>query len=625
MNAFKTWVARAVGLFTRCFWVGAAFAVVEFLAFYVIRLGVAKGGWFDHGLPGMVYGVRGGWQLLAHKVLAFGWITFGLALVFTCVYFLGTPFRERVGIKLTRAAVASAAGVYVFLEIFYVWGCYAPRPELLLLPSRVALPAAALFFGALLYSVGGLKVFQSLTSSRGGKVFAAGGFVIAAFLSYLPYPDRRPIPTGPNVVIITIDALRADRIGARGYDGKSLTPNIDRFAARATTFTRCWTAAPWTLPSLASWHTGLYPPVHGAGMKAPLYPRYTNLATLFYDKGYDTAAVVGNPMCEPCYGLNRGFRYYRSVDMLPGGVETRFYYTKLWWLLMTPERTYIDTTGTLRDRTVNYLRSRRGKKRPFFFWVHFMDPHRPYLPPSSYLPRLVRERYPKRVVKQPLPEGERFVQALYDGEVRFVDEAVGELLRELDAHDDRETVIIISADHGEELWDHGGTGHASSLYEEVLRIPFIFRVPGLADKGGTVTAQISSVDVFGTLAELCVLRVTTPTQSRSFVPLLKRRGDDAVRFAFATSPTQGDLGRIAVTDGKMKLIYSPGTQAFTCYDLASDPEERNPIGNPFILAPYLRALKSFQMDNERLKRVYGTTSEISPLMEKQLKAMGYIR
>jgi choline-sulfatase len=340
-----------------------------------------------------------------------------------------------------------------------------------------------------------------------------------------------------NVLLITLDTTRADALGAYGAPGGS-TPILDGLARDAIVFERAWTPVPLTLPAHASLLTGLYPRSHGVRRNGRFrLPANTpTLATVLRSAGYATAAFVSTAVLDRAYGLDAGFGLY---DDLRGtkAVERRAPITA--------------------SKAIDWLRS--APSQPFLLWVHFYDPHAPYEPPPAL--------------------AERFSDP-YAGEVALVDGEVGRLLETLDVEGlDYRTIVVVAGDHGEDRLQHGEPEHGVLLYETVLHVPLLVRVPARRDRGRREPARASLVDVCPTLLELLDISFPDPLQGR---PLLLRSGaarpaDHGV-FAETTLPasTYGWSALDAYGRDSWKLVDGPFPEL---YDLASDPREKRDLAS----------------------------------------------
>jgi arylsulfatase len=352
--------------------------------------------------------------------------------------------------------------------------CLAARTR----TTRAALSttAAALLFGGVLAA-----------TPRGTSGFRGGDG---------PCAEWRMTAAERSVLLITVDALRADAARSmRSYR---------RLAAEGVEFTQHVTTSPWTLPSLASLLTGLPPAAHGAGeslssrslvLRSPLRRDVPALAGLLGAHGLRTHAVVTNPYLTPRYGVDRGFCTFENVSMEGEAVRALGQTTQLRLARALAARWLpSDRAPVVRRRAERWLAEHAD--RPFLLWLHFLDPHAPYgdrdgSPTSLVLDLMAFQRdgatgTPFRGVGlarageyRPGPEERRRIRALYQDDVDTVDRELGALLDWLDARGiRRRTTVVLTADHGEEFWEHGGLEHGRSLHEEVLRVPLVVAVPG---------------------------------------------------------------------------------------------------------------------------------------------------
>lgn len=355
--------------------------------------------------------------------------------------------------------------------------------------------------------------------------------------------DRVRGRAGRNVVLVTIDTLRADHLGAYGYR-QGRTPRLDALAREGVVFENVTSQVPVTLPSHASLFTGMVPPTHG--VRDNTYFRLddgaTTLAEIMKAHGYDTAAFVGAYVLDRSFGLAQGFDRYD--DDLPGDGS--------------------ESTGTIAERSggdvtrafLSWLGARTSD-RPFFAWIHYFDPHLPYAPPSPYR--------------------EEFAAHPYDGEVAYVDEQIGRVLDAVDARDRGrgrdDTLVVVTADHGESLGEHGEKTHGFFVYEATLRVPLILRDAGTLPGGGRVGSPARTIDIFPTVLDASSIPLPGGVQGRSLLPLLEKdepTGPEAYAECYVSELNFHWAPLIALRDGRYKYIDAPRPEL---YDLASDPGE----------------------------------------------------
>src|SRR5437867_2933078 len=354
--------------------------------------------------------------------------------------------------------------------------------------------------------------------------------------------SRSSPPDRPNVLLVTIDTLRADHVGCYGYKFAS-TPTIDGLASRGIRFETALAHAPLTGPSHASILTGRIPPGHGFRNNSgfTLSPRVKTAAEDFRQTGYRTAAFVSGFPLDRRFGFDRGFETYD--DHLPKGNDRR----------RTPyvER-FADATT---DAALRWLATSisAGPGSRWFLWVHYYDPHAPYEPPADL--------------------AERYSLAPYDGEIAFVDRQLARLLHALDAaNETARTVVLVTADHGESLGEHGEGTHGVFVYDATLRVPWVMAGPQIP--AGRVSPTVArSIDVLPTLADYAGLDRRTDVDGRSLRPAADgHEMSDAPSYAESLYPEM-ELGWAPLyawrTSG-FKFIKAPESEL---YDLGSDASE----------------------------------------------------
>ncbi len=373
-------------------------------------------------------------------------------------------------------------------------------------------------------------------------VLAAGLVALAMWLRPRSAPANTAALPGPaveNVVVVTIDTLRADRVGAYGWRAAK-TPVMDGLTNRGAKFDQAFATAPITLPSHASLLTGLYPPGHGARHNSVrVRDGVVTFASMLGARGWATGAFVGAFPLDRRFGLDQGFDRYG--DRMPRGDDGRP-------LNERPGREVV-------DEAVEWVRG-LGERR-FFLWVHLFEPHAPYVPDEQRGPR-----------GWTLPADVR-----YDDEVARADEQLGRLLGEL-KNRAASTLIILAGDHGEAFGEHGEIGHSIFLYDTTLRVPLIIAGPGVR-AGMIVSDEVSLVDIFPTLVEW--LGLPRPdVDGVSLVPLLRAETlppRDLYAESFAPLLDFGWASLRSLRSGTLKYIAAPKPEM---YDIERDPaEEQN--------------------------------------------------
>ena len=349
----------------------------------------------------------------------------------------------------------------------------------------------------------------------------------------------------PNIILVSIDTLRADRVGAYGAI-YNVTPMLDHLAAKGVIFKNTYSPAPWTLPAHASLFTGVYPTTHKAiDDKVYIDPKIPMLAEKLREAGYNTAAFVSHYYLSKDYGFDRGFKkFVMNIDA---------------------------PAETMTDLAINWLK--KNRKSSFFLFLHYFDPHTPYNPPLNY----ARKHYPAgvRVVQgttkdvisviQKWPSDEaketlRGLEALYLGEIDFVDSSFSELYKYLQNWNlDTDTILIVVSDHGEEFMDHGLMEHGFTLHEEQLRVPFIIHCPKRFPSHQTIDPKVSLIDVMPTLLDMLHIPIPKSVQGRSLLPLIN--GSEAQselqnRSLYGETTRQGP-DRMCIISNSYKYFYSP--------------------------------------------------------------------
>lgn len=352
--------------------------------------------------------------------------------------------------------------------------------------------------------------------------------------------------TNPSVVLITIDTLRADRVGAYGYD-KAETPTMDALASEGVLFEKAVVQTPITLPSHASILTATYPPFHGVqDVVGRLREGVPIVSEWFRDRGYATGAFVGASVLSKDWGLDRGFEHYDD-EFPAASPQGKVEFDRV-------ERSAEEVIS----RALAWLEGRR--QRPFFLWVHVYDPHDPYLAPA--------------------PFGERFQDRPYDGEIAYVDaqlRVLFERLKQWGLYDS--SLITVTSDHGEMLGEHGEEHHGFFVYEAALRVPLIIKAPegkvGPREvKGVRVPNQVRSVDIVPTIAQLLGEPIPQWSQGEGLLAFMlgRREGVDLPAYAETHYPRIhfGWSPLFSLSDGRRKAIQAPTPELF---DLAEDPGE----------------------------------------------------
>ena len=408
-------------------------------------------------------------------------------------------------------------------------------------------------------------------------------------------PEQRLAVSRPgaerlNVILITIDTLRADRLSCFGSDVR--TPHLDRLASEGLLFTNASTTVPFTLPAHSSIMTGTYPPFHGVRENVGYYLSEDNLtlAQILGEAGWQTAGFVSAFVLDSRWGIGRGFEHYFD-DFDLGAFED----ANLGSVQRPGSETLAAALGWL---------DRRDSQRPFFLWLHLFDPHDPYTPPEPY-----RSQYPGRP---------------YDAEVAYTDQLIGEFIDQLERRDllDR-SALVVTADHGEGLGDHDETFHGYFIYDSTVHVPLILRLPDGDAAGQRFDTAVSHVDIVPTVLEITGQPAPERLHGRSLLSVLDDAGDSRVYTeSFYPLLHDGWAPLRSLRSATHKYIESPTPELF---DLKTDPGEANSLfaSEPGVGRVMARALLDLA---ERLEE--GAATAAAPDLDEQtlaqLRALGYM-
>jgi arylsulfatase A-like enzyme/Tfp pilus assembly protein PilF len=421
-------------------------------------------------------------------------------------------------------------------------------------------------------------------AGRGGRGTSPAGLDLGQLPSGVRQQDL-------NVLVITLDTTRWDRLGAYG-DPIAHTPNLDRLAAEGVLFEEAITSAPLTLPAHSTLFTGLLPPRHGVRDNGGyvLDPKHTTLASLLKNGGWETGAFIGAFVLDAKFGLDQGFdTYHDKFDV------SKYKSVSLGDVARTG--------GEVVDNALPWLEARADKR--FFAWLHFYDAHSPYTPPEPF-----KSRFPRNP---------------YTGEIAYVDSQVGRVLQWLDTKGLKErTIVIAIGDHGESLNQHQEGTHGLFIYDATTRVPFIVRAPFDRMQGRRVRSTVRSEDVMPTLLDLVGRSGPSTMQGRSLVPLLTGEAADLELDAYTESlyafNHYGWSELKALRAGRFKYIATTRPEL---YDLERDPGElTNLYSERRSLADRMAAeLERLSVEQEPEQ---SGPSAVDPETRERLAALGYI-
>jgi arylsulfatase A-like enzyme len=443
-------------------------------------------------------------------------------------------------------------------------------------------------------------------------------------------------PGARNVILVTVDTLRADALGCYG-NRAAKTPNIDRLAHEGALFLHAQAASSWTLPSHASMFTGLTVPEHGAdSFSLRLTASHATVAEVLRDDGFVTAAITSSIVTGQSCGLGRGFTYlddeYGSPWRWLAGPGLLRKVARFFPILDVPAERR--AAGVIR-RALPFLQSAGG----LFLWLHFFDPHTDYDPPAPFCPPGVRgapgpfdgKGIPLGDVnlgrlRKPDPVDLKRLRMLYDGEVAYVDSEIGRLRTAIDAAGAAgRTAILLVSDHGEAFLEHGRMIHAT-LHQEILRVPLIVWAPGVVPAGLMVPRVVRGVDVAPTVAELAGVRWRRGEAPEAVSLLSVLRGEQETTLLARSDREEEIEPSVLVRESSLlawpsKLLVQ-ARQPLQLFNLDSDPAERTNLAleEPRLVTELMARLQAGRASLALTKR-----REIDDELRRRLRSLGYLQ
>lgn len=554
-----------------------------------------------------------------HLTIPFAFTLIGLLAGIIWGEFQKSPVWPRLSDVVLYRSSASGRAIGLMVGLFISW-LVAKREQKI---TRVGTPSLSRFSFSILTLLATAPVFLWV------YVFIPG-IGREAFMMRRQSGDLRP-----NIILITVDALRADHLGAYG-SREGLTPAIDAFASESTVYEAVYATSSWTLASLGSVFTGL--PPSQSGTKAPVGERekwYWQHARLRHDTlllsdklhaiGYITAFEPTNPNLESVSGW-RGFETWsRQMPLNKPG----------WYF--SPKMKGCDVTS---DALYWVAHTQR---EPFLLWLHYMEPHGPYNAPTA--PRSLSKRYAKYSAgtevwekykqskdRKKIADYQSYSHAMYQEEVRYLDSCIGKLLKEIrESGKWNQAMIVITADHGEEFFEHNGIGHGHSMHNEVLRVPLIIKWPQRTRADRRISQVVALPDLGTSLLKIAGIR---NTKTLSY-PALPQQNAPCGDIVYSESTFWGQE-QTALTTDRWRVIYHtteklPEKQ-FEVYDRKHDPlEQRNLVstGAAKNLCDQLRQMSTSaaRIATRRAKSEQrrGKAITLTPERKRQLRSLGYLR
>lgn len=412
-------------------------------------------------------------------------------------------------------------------------------------------------------------------------------------------------PQPPNVILITLDTVRADRMGFLGSDRK-LTPNLDALARQSVVFTRAYSQVPLTTASHATILTGTYPQYHQVNdFGVPLPPDVPFAPAIFKSKGYHTAAFVGSLVLDPATRSAPGFE--RGFDTFDAGFHRRHAQESRYQAI---ER----RGGEVVAHALAWLS--QHPRGPYFIWVHLYDAHDPYDPPE--------------------PFKTRYASAPYDGEIAYVDSVVGKFVTQLRTRGLYEgSVIAVMADHGEALGEHGESTHGIFLYDETIHVPLLLKLPAERAAGKRIDSRVQLVDVLPTILKASRIVAPAEIQGRSLLAMLPPVA--AAGAKGQTPPTVPDRPAYSESDyphrtfgwsslraiRTSKYLYVDAPRA-ELYDESSDRKEEHNLSatSTALVSTLASQLNTFRQNTSSGREAPKVTAD--PELQEKLSALGYV-
>jgi choline-sulfatase len=433
----------------------------------------------------------------------------------------------------------------------------------------------------------------------------------------------------PNVLILVIDALRPDHLGCYGY-GLATSPAIDGLARRGVLFTDATSPSSYTRAAVPSIFASVYPNAHGVlnqGKQVKmLSDEYKTLAETLKERGYATVAFAPNPSLHRSFNFGQGFDLYDDNFQVAG-----------------PKAQDFETARKINDRTLAWLR--KNQRKPFFAYLHYRDVHAPYVPPPPYdrmfgqpgqgrpLTRAEYESQPSDI-KNPRRYRDlgSYIER-YDGEIRYTDDHLARFLDTLSKEgflDD--TVIFLTADHGESFLEHGSWTHGTGLYEELTHVPLLLVLPGEKTTSRRVAVPVQTTDIYPTVLELLNVEIPPGLQGRSLLEAIQGQADPN-RPVFSEALVNRRLrpwnfGQLAAVRSRgWKLIYNRWSRSGELYNLVRDPAETRNLADrePEQARNLLRLIAAQDRENAKRSHHAQGTEELPENVVEGLRSLGYVR
>ena len=438
-----------------------------------------------------------------------------------------------------------------------------------------------------------------------------------------------------HIILITIDTLRQDALSCYADGSSHETPSIDSIAADGIVFENAFTPSSWTVPSMVSIMTGTSPFTHSVLKGTISIPdSVPTLAEILSKHGYNTGAIGSNVFLAR-HNISRGFQEFTFFPRT--GIGSSMGARVLRWLFPDQFRSD-ENTMQLAERAIKWIG--RNRDHPFFLWIHFLDPHVPYDPPERYCPVTPNDSYLRSDnLSIGIREGNYSlshvqmarVRELYEGEVRYVDHQMGRIIQRLkDLNLYQNALVLLLSDHGEEFWEHHGFEHGHALYNEILKVPMIVKLPAKA-KIGRVQAQVSTSTVMPTILKLSGIKIPHEDMiSHPFSVLDPTAAEDSDSHPMAAISNLHYEPKTALIFGHYKFISYEISGREELFDLSVDHSETKSLveTNPERLQEAKAEIQKLRALSDYLRKKYKISNKFQGLdseKREHLEALGYVQ
>lgn len=424
------------------------------------------------------------------------------------------------------------------------------------------------------------------------------------FLNLTVIIDRRlSRPHTPNIIFMCIDALRADHLGYSGYD-RNTSPFLDQLAQKNIVFQKNISQSSWTKTSVATFMTSKFQTLYEVVDDEDKLPFHViTLAEVLNNNGYTTVGIVSNPLLKTKFGFHQGFDYYNENSIKTRRVDVK--------------------------KVCKYIS--KVKNNAFFLYIHFMDVHSPYEPPSRFKKAFTKNLkghffYQNGLTPDISEEDLEYTKGLYNGEIRFVDEKIEQIFDYLeDQKLLKNTVVIINSDHGDEFLEHGGMGHWTTLYNELLHVPLILVPNGqVTATHSAIDSYVRNIDIFPTLLDIANIPIKNKIDGRSLLPAIKGEEKiDSTNIILSRVKSKTKDILLSIFEKNNKYIFNSTKGTAQLFNLENDFGEKNDLSilQPQTASDMLRKIMVY-IDMALANR---EKTKIDKKTLEQLKSLGYIK